>query len=64
MVRSCIFADVKILMIDDIDDAEMRNDKLSITAAMIFDVWCCFQMNRQFCFNVFNYQKVYGSLQG
>lgn len=29
--------------IDDDDDAEMRNVKLSIiTAAMIFDVWCCF----------------------
>ena len=28
---------------DDDDDAEMRNVKLSIiTAAMIFDVWCCF----------------------
>lgn len=43
--RSCIFADVKSLMIydDDDDDAEMRNVKLSIiTAAMIFDVWCCF----------------------
>lgn len=39
--------DVKIPMTDDIDDddddAEMRNVKLSIiTAAMIFDVWCCF----------------------
>lgn len=48
MVGSCIFADVKILMTadtddDDDDDAEMRNVKLSIiTAAMIFDVWCCF----------------------
>lgn len=45
LVRSCIFADVKIHMTDDTDDAEMRNVKLSIiTAAMIFffDVWCCF----------------------
>lgn len=44
LVRSCIFTDVKNLMIyDDDDDAEMRNVKLSIiTAAMIFDVWCCF----------------------
>ena len=50
---------------DNDDDAEMRNVKLSIiTAAMIFDVWCCFWMNRQFCFNVFNYQEVYGALQG
>lgn len=40
----CIFANIKILMTDtDDDDAEMRNVKLSIiTAAMIFDVWCCF----------------------
>lgn len=45
MVGSCIFANVKILLTADTDDddAEMRNVKLSIiTAAMIFDVWCCF----------------------
>lgn len=44
LVGSCKCADVKILMTDDIDDdAQMRNVKLSIiTAAMIFDVWCCF----------------------
>lgn len=45
LVGSCIFADVKLLMTDDTDDddAETRNVKLSIiTAAMVFDVWCCF----------------------
>lgn len=43
----------------------MGNVKLSITtAAMIFDVWCCFWMNRLFCFDVFNYKEVYGPLQG
>ena len=42
-MRPCIFAVVKILILDDIDDADMRNVKLGInTVAMIFDVRCCF----------------------
>lgn len=37
--------------------------KLSIiTVPIFFDVWCWFRMNRPFCFNVFNYQEVYGAL--
>lgn len=59
----CIFT--KKFFLTNTDDAEMGNVKLSITtAAMIFDVWCCFWMNRLFCFDVFNYKEVYGPLPG